>query len=224
MALSLNKIVSILSDRVGQPFNINLQNELKDIIIYKRADYTRQFLDNYPQERKQFLQSFLVEMEEIDEGECGVELACNFWRSKCELVIPIRSKTIIWDFVGAPDFSVSFGYLAPEFMRFQMASKYTGDLPKWFWENKKLSVRNEESIKFLGVRGILEDPRELNTCACSTDGSQECFDDDSPLPMAQDILNAIIRDTLNTELRNMFPQPAVVNVDKTEDATIPGGE
>lgn len=224
MALSLNKIVSILADRVGQPFNINLQNELKDIIIYKREDYTRQFLDNNPQERTLFVQPFLVEMEKIETIECDVELSCEWFRSKCELPPPIRSKFAVWDFVGAADFSDSYAFSNPEFMQFHTFSKYTPKRPKWFWQGSRIIVMNEESMKYVGVRGIPEDPRLLNSCACATDGSQTCFDDDSPLPMAGDILNAIIRDTLNVELRNMFPQPGVIHIDKVEDAVLTGGE
>jgi hypothetical protein len=223
MALSLNRIVSILSDRVGQPFNVNLQKELKDIIIYKRADYTRQFLDANPYQRQQFIQSFKVEVEEIESLECDIDLECHWFRSKCEIAQPIRSKSVIWDYVGSPDYAVGFGYMPPEFMRFHTASKYTSLNPKWFWQDNKLIIMNEESIKFVGVRGIPADPRTLVDCAC-VDDAQSCFDDDSDFPITEDILNAIIRDTLNVELRNIFPEPAVVQVDKKEDAVVANQE
>lgn len=225
MAISLNKMVSILSDRVGQPFNISLQNQLKDILIYKAADYTRQFLDANPFERKLFLQSFHVEMEEIEALDCDVELPCKWFRSKCELPQPIRSKTIIWDFVGAADFSTGYGYMEPELMKYHTSSRYTGLNPKWFWQNNKLIAMNEESMKYLGVRGILADPRLIESCSCSTDtAAQTCFNDDSSFPASDDIINAIMRDTFNVELRAMFPEPAVIQVDKTEDARVQGAE
>ncbi|UCD07715.1 MAG: hypothetical protein JSW41_01960 [Candidatus Aenigmatarchaeota archaeon] len=224
MALSLNKIISILSDRVGQPFNVNLQNELKDIIGYKRADYTRQFLDNNPFERKEFLQSFIVEVEETDTLDCDVDLECP-WFISCELPQPIRSKSTIWDYVGTADYSHSFGYLEPEYIKFHQASKYTAEKPKWFWQDNRIVITNIEKIKHIGVRGILSDPTSFEKCACSLDPDvQVCFDPDAPYPIAEDILNAVMRDILNVELRNMFPQPAVVNVDKVEDAAVPGGE
>ena len=221
MELSLNKIVSILSDRVGQPFNLNLQEELKDIVTYKSADYTRQFLDRNPLERRQFLVPFTIEMEETTKLDCDVELECPWFISTCELPQPIRSKSIIWDFVGAADYSVSYGYLEPEFISFHRSSRYTKNKPKWFWQGNKLIVTNIENLKHLGVRGILGDPRALNPCACTV-GSQTCFDDDSPFPMADDILNSIIRDILNVELRNIFPEPAIVETGKSE--TNPGQE
>jgi len=224
MALSINSIISILSDRVGQPFNINLQQELVDIITYKRADYTRQFLDRNPQQRKQFVQSFIVEVKKTDTLDCDVDLECPWFISKCEIAQPIRSKNTIWDFVGAADFSEAYGYLEPEFVKYHVQSRFTGNKPKWFWQDNRLVITNTENIAHIGVRGIPANPFDLNKCACASDGSETCFDNDAPFPMADDILNAIIRDTLNVELRNIFPQPATVNVDKTEDTQEAGSE
>ena len=93
-------------------------------------------------------------------------------------------------------------------------------------KKRKRLVMNEEEMKYLGVRGILADPRLVENCACNTDedADQVCFDDDSPFPASDDIINSIMRDTFNVELRNIFPEPAVVNVDKVEDNMVKGAE
>lgn len=221
-SLSLNQIVSILSDRVGQPFNINLQNELKDIVTYKRANYTQQILSKDPTQRAQFTQAFTAEMEEVKETDCKVSLECPWYRTVCELPQPLRVSGVIWDYVGAADFTYGYSYLAPEFIRFHTSSRYTGSKPKWFWQNNRIIVTNTTGIKVIGIRGIPADPRKMGTCLCQDTG--QCFDDDSPFPMIDDILNAIVRDTLNVELRNVFPQPATVVVDTKEDTTVAGSE
>lgn len=216
--ISLNTIISILSERVGQPFNVSFQSELKKIIHYKRANYTQQLLSKNPKQRRLFWQPLIVEMEEIEEYECGVDLECPIFRSVCDLPNPIRSVQTIFDYVGAADFTQGFGYMRPEHISSHIHNKYTSSQPKWFWEANKLIVLNLETIEKMGVRGVFYAPEEISKCVCD---EQYCFDPKDPYPISEDILNAVIRDTLNVELRNMFPQPSVVQVDNKEDIDIP---
>ena len=70
----------------------------------------------------------------------------------------------------------------------------------------------------MGVRGVFSAPEEISKCVCD---DNYCFNPDDPYPISQDILNSIVRDILNVELRNMFPQPSIVQVDNKEDIDIP---
>ena len=58
MKISLNEIVQILSDRVGQPFNRSLQEELKIIVNYKLSSFFKRLLEKNPGQRRFFLKDF----------------------------------------------------------------------------------------------------------------------------------------------------------------------
>lgn len=218
---SLNEIISLLADRVGQPFNVPLQEQLKVIVGYKRANYTQQFLEQHPDQRRFFWQSFTVDLERIPKGDCDElpALSCDVLRSKCKIPMPMRSSTTLFDFVGTPDWSHAFGFANPEFLKIFGHNRYTKNATKVMYVNEYMYVFNDLSLKKLAVRGVFADPYSVNSC-CSV-GSTPCITDDSPYPMAQDILNAVIRDVLNVELRNMFPQPGVVTVPEVKDSPNP---
>jgi hypothetical protein len=216
--ISLNEIVSALSDTVGQPFNIPLQEKLKVIVNYKRANYTQQSLEKHPEQRKFFQQSFTTELERIAKGDCEMpSVTCDVLRSKCEIPFPIRSSYSLFDFVGTPDWTVSFGEIKPEFNSLRSFNRFTKDLPKWSYINKKLYVFNDLTLKQIAVRTVFADPSSINSC-CSTG---TCYSDDAPYQIAPDLLNAIMRDILQVELRNQFPQPGVVEVPEIKDANNP---
>lgn len=218
--LSLLNIASVLAARVGQETNSALIEQLKFIFLYKERNYKQQFLEKHPEQRKFFQQSFTTELEKIEKGDCDfpMTIGCDILRSKCEIPLPIRSSFSMFDFVGVPDWTRAFAESTPEALEYYKHNKYTSKEPKWFFMNKKLYVFNNLSLKMIAVRSVFSDPTALNTC-CSN--PSQCFDDTKPFPTSQDIINAIMRDILNVELRNMFPQDGVVTVDKEDDTQQP---
>lgn len=212
--ISTEQILSVLSDTVGQPFSVPLQDKLKVIINYKRANYLQQSLEKHPEQRKFFQQTFTTDLERIAPGDCEIpNVTCDLLRTHCEVPFPIRSSWSMFDFVGTPDWSASYGEVKPEFNHLRKFNKYTGDLTKWAFINKKIYIFNNLKLKKLGIRGVFSDPYAVNQC-CS---SGRCFTDDMPFPMPTDLINAMIRDILQVELRVQFPQ-AMVEVPENKDA------
>jgi hypothetical protein len=190
------------------------------IIQYKKINYTQQFLEKHPDQRKFFLQSFTTDLEKIPKGDCDLPITgCDVLRTKCEIPEPIRSSYAMFDFVGTPDWMFGFGELNPEFLQFNQHSVYTSKNKKWFYWNKKIYIFNDLSLKKLAVRTVFADPFAVNGC-CS-DSTTTCFSGDDVYPVSQDLLNAIIRDILNVELRQLFPQPGITSVDATDDTVMP---
>jgi hypothetical protein len=220
MAISLNKIVGILSDRVGKPFNIPLQEELKEIIKYKRANYMQQFIEKHPEQRNFFTQQFVTKVDKVDSMNdmCGLSTPdCPLLETTCEVPQPLRNSYALFDYVGQPDFSQAYRYGAPEFNAVAKYNKYTSRTPSWYYSNDKIYVYNTLTTRSIGVRGIFTNPEEVNNC-CE---GPACFDDDASFPMPEDLLNSIVRDILNVELRNIFPMEyGEVTVDKDTPSTI----
>jgi hypothetical protein len=221
MLPSLNEIIGILSDRVGQPFNVPLQDELKVIVNYKRVNFTQQFLEKNPDQRRFFQQSFVTDMQKIPKGDCDEipGLTCDILRSKCKIPNPIRATYAMFDFVGAADWSVGWGETKPEYNNYNQHNPYTKNKTKWFYQNEYLYIFNDLSIKKVAIRGVFADPFSVNPC-CGA-GSAPCITDDTPYPVSADILNYIIKDILATELRSMFPQPGVIPVPETKNTEAP---
>src|SRR6478735_5643072 len=108
MRVSLNQIVSMLADRVGQPFNIPLQEELKLIVNYKRADWIQKIVDKHPEQRKYFLKDFSIELESVDKAQCPVDVDCDVLRTTQKIPLPVRTSYGLFDYVGDPDKSDSY--------------------------------------------------------------------------------------------------------------------
>tara|TARA_R100001086_G_scaffold240206_2_gene166106 strand:- start:87 stop:785 length:699 start_codon:yes stop_codon:yes gene_type:complete len=230
MAVSLNEMVGILSDRVGKPFSIPLQRELKVIMTYKRVAFMKRSLEKNPSQRRFYTQSFVVKLTEVDdyaaiEAACAAQNyspgnECKFMETNCEVPQPIRSSTILFDYVGTPNFRDGYAPAAPDFAEVMSHNKYTGTRPKWSYYDKKIKIYNNFNLKFIGVRGVFEYPEDINKCNCADSAPSLCYDDDQPFPAPQDLINDIMRDTLSVELRNMFPDMVgEVEMDKEEPIT-----
>lgn len=216
--ISLNEIISVLSDTVGQPFNVPLQEKLKVIINYKRANYLQQSLEKHPEQRRFFQQTFTTDLEKIAPGDCEIpNITCDILRTNCEIPFPIRSSWSMFDYVGTPDWMNSYGEVKPEFNNLRKFNRYTADLTKWAYINKKIYVFNNLKLKKLSVRSVFSDPYAVNQC-CST---ENCFDDNSPFPIPPDLLNAIIRDILQVELKMQFPEASAIPVPMVKDTDRP---
>jgi len=200
MKISLNELVDLLADRVGQPFNIPLQEELKVILNYKRADWLQKVIDKHPEQRKYFLKDFSAALERVDKAECPVEVACTVLRTVEEIPLPIRTSYGLFDYVGDPDKLDSYTYTTPEqlYWIIKFGSKWTPDRPKYFYVNKRIYVYNEDDLEYLGVRGIWPDARQLSPFKCS---GVACYTDDDQWEIPDDIINTIMQDVLKNELK-----------------------
>lgn len=221
MALSLNQIVGILSDRVGQPFNTALIEQLKVIVNYKRANYMKQLLERNPEQRKFFVQEFSVELEKADQSLCPSDpTGCFFLVSKVDVPTPVRGNTTLFDYVGTLDRLTPFTYYTPEYLEYNQFNRYTSIRPKYYYANNKLYILNNTDLLEVVVRGIFSDPRALESFICRDASGNlvttTCLTDDDPYPAPEDIIQAIIRDILQVELRNQFPEKEETRVDEPE--------
>lgn len=218
MKVSLNNIVQMLADRVGQPFSIPLQRELKLIVNYKRADWIQKIIDKHPEQRKYFLKHFTVELEEVDRAECPVNVDCTVLKTIQPIPLPIRTSYGLFDYVGDPDKLDGYTYTTPDQLTWILnyGSKYTKDRPKYFYSNGFIYVYNEDSLEYLGVGGIWPDQQQLNVFKCE---DVLCYTDDDQYDIPDDILNTMIQDILKNELKILLAtEQAEVTVDEQNKA------
>lgn len=190
----------MIADRVGQPFNVPLQEELKLIVNYKRADWLQKIVDKHPEQRKYFIKDFSVELESVDKAECPVEVGCEVLRTVFRIPLPIRTSYGLFDYVGDPDKADGYTYTTPEQLIWVLkyGSRYTKDRPKYFYVNGYVYIYNEDALEFLNIRGIWPDQRQLKDFKCN---DVPCYTDDDQYDIPDDIINTMIQDILKNELR-----------------------
>lgn len=208
MRISLNQMVELLSDMAGKPFDIPLQEELKVIFNYKRADYLQKIIDRHPEQRSYFLKDFSAELERVDKAECPVEVGCEILKTVYKVPIPIRTSYALFDYVGDPAKDDGYRYMAPEQIGIMSKySKYTGGRPSYFYVNGYVYIYGDLNLEYINVRGVFSDPRALHDFTCN---GQPCYTDNDQYDIPDDIINLMVQDTLKNELR------LLMEIDKTE--------
>jgi hypothetical protein len=226
MKVSLNDLVSILASRVGQPFNADLMEEMKVVLNYKRADFFKKTLEQHPEQRRYFYRDFSAELQTVDKAECPVDVDCDVLKTIYPVPTPLRTSLTLFDYVGAADKSDPYGYATPEDNAlYAKYNKYTGDRPKYFYVNGYIYVYNVDNIDYINIRGIFPDPRQLSRFKCTT---TPCYTDDDQYDIPYDLINAMMADTLRTELRSFAPnsvppKQGEVDPDKSDAKTEQGG-
>lgn len=190
----------MLADRVGQPFNRALQEELKLIVNYKRADWIQKVLDKHPEQRKYFLKDFSVELESVDKAECPVDTDCTILKTTEKIPIPVRTTYGLFDYVGDPDKSDAYAYTTPDQLYYilKYGAKYTRDKPRYFYVNGYVYIYNEDSLEYLNIRGLYPDQRQLAPFKCA---NEPCYTDNDQYDIPDDIINLMIQDILKNELK-----------------------
>lgn len=211
MKVSLNQLVQMLADTVGQPFNVPLQEELKVILNYKRADWFQKVIEAHPEQRKYYLKDISVELERVDRAECPVQLDCKVLRTVKKIPVPLRTSLTLFDYVGDPDKFDGYSYAAPEQVYWLAKySTYTASRPRYFYVNGYVYIYNEPELDYVNIRGIWPDQRQLNDFKCN---DVPCYTDDDQYDIPDDIINTMIQDVLKNELRVRFPQIGEVTMD-----------
>lgn len=214
MKVSLNQLVHLLSDFAKQPFSVPVQEELKVIMNYKRADWMQKVVEKYPEQRRYFLKDIAIDLIEVDQAECPVETDCTVKRTSKKIPLPLRSTYALFDYVGDPDKSDGYGYIQPEYVNIILKyAKHTSKRPKYFYTNGYIYIYNDPSLVYLGIRGVWPDQTQLNAFKCS---DSPCYTDDDQWDIPDDIINTMIQDVLRNEMRILIPgfNPEVTVDDK----------
>ncbi len=212
---SLNDIASSLANRVGQPFNVPLQREIKHIMRYKRATMIHQTLEKYPEQRALFMQEVLIPVALSNPSECSeltIPGKCKILKTTKTVPTPIRTGSVIFDYVGATSGRDSYGQWNTAYADYLKFNIYTKTRPKWYYINQKLFIFNESSDKFIMIRGVFDDVDSVNAC-----GDEKCFTDDLPFPVSGDLLDIMISSILQVELARISPVTEKVDIDNDDN-------
>lgn len=213
MGLSINKIVSILSERSGRTFDIPFQRQLSDQVDYWRSTILKRSLEKGALRRRHFLHSFTIELEQVPEIECPIQFGCVL-RSKSKIPKPIYSNNILFDFVGSADFYKPFKYADKHQIDKLIHSEYKSLGMYYTYTNGYLEFYGNSELKYVGIKSVIDNPKDLYEVQCN---NSSCYNDDSDYPLSLDLIQAVIEALLKTDLNIVKTEEEVPEVEVVQE-------
>tara|TARA_R110002126_G_scaffold68046_11_gene172169 strand:+ start:4409 stop:5104 length:696 start_codon:yes stop_codon:yes gene_type:complete len=195
MATTLNKIVYDVLETVQSHVNSNnsdidvrqvewLINNQRALLIRNEYNKPGRVIDH------NLIQDLgCVEVEMVDNSACP-EIStsgCYLLRTKCQIpnTIELHHKTAITR-VGSPDrMNDNYSFVPYDQAVYSGNGKFNKDSKFAFLLNNyvyiKVHSKKSAMLKYVNIRGIFEDPTELNTFTCCT--GETCYTSDSPYPI-----------------------------------------
>lgn len=200
MLISLNGLVDLASAMAGRPFDVPLQEQLKVIFNYKRADWMQKVLDKHPEQRRYFLKDIDIDLVDVDEVESLVSAGYTIKRTSLPIPLPLRTEETFFDFVGSPDKTNAFPYTKPDQLPsiLNYGSLYTKSKAKYYYANNYVYILNDNMATDIGISGLWLDQRQLMPFKKA---SNPAYTDDMQYDIADDIINTMIQDVIKSELR-----------------------
>lgn len=143
-----------------------------------------------------------VDIDWVDPSCCGLPSDCKVKRTKLLLPVSVRLPgNYGFSFVGKVDKTTSIPVVDTESIQYLTHAKYGRSMPRGFMIGNYMYFVGLETEEVVNIRGIFEDPEAVRFFS-SCDGSQ-CYDDDTPFPLAADLLQKIQQGIVGGKLRIM---------------------
>ena len=182
------------------------------MVIYWSDTILKQTLQKNPMDRRRYLQSFVVALEKVPEIECPIEYGCVL-RSTLELPKGIKSNNIVFDYVGDPDLRDAYSLMQEGVADYLSHSEFTGKRPRYTFRDGHIRIyattAAELEMEYIGIQMVTSDYKALKKFKCN--GDDDCFNDDVPLNLTNDIIQQTIQAIMSTELR-LLPRKNDVDV------------
>ena len=141
-----------------------------------------------------------IGLEKVDASKCcSLPISCAVYKT----VKPIP-KTIRYNFeeaishVGDVTGTGTIPFVHSSAIQFLPYDKYTKNKYKAYMIEDYLYVYNANGLQFINVRGIFEDPEELQNYDC---GDSMCYDNTNEFPIPMDMIQTITQGIMSGELQ-----------------------
>lgn len=219
---SLLQIASILAERASQKTSASFILEMKDLAVIKRARFLKNSLEKNSNIDRLYLNSFLVPVARVnpaDPCEENPDECDSLLRSTDLVPKPIRYAVHPFNYVGAPDGSIPFGWTTFGTEPKLKLLKPSGKKARHTYIDQYIWLFNENNLEYVRVEGVFPDPRLIAKFkACSSDSAtapKSCWNEEQDFFVEEDIAELIIKDTLANELRLIARnEPVTIKEDK----------
>jgi len=195
MTTTINQLSRMIIDKLNYYYSDLLNAEVKADIRSWLSKLLRQDVEKNGQSQE-YNHSFVVPLQRVDYADnCLVAVGCELLRTITEIPAPVRIKgDVQFKFVGTVDKRISFTYSEKEYLTYAATSKYTGKVPRYFYENKYIYAKTPTlKEKYLLIEGIFLDT-EILWSVCGTG----CFDEDYQVNIPEDMLAVIETEVMKT--------------------------
>lgn len=204
----------------------NLSNaQLAFIVDYYRAKLYKQREDRGTFNKQLFVQNLgEIELIQADKNECCDINQCIL-RTKFKVPKPMNENSIT--FVGLIN-GKPFQKTLHNKVILEMYDKWTGHLPKWYWQNGYIYLVNPPTrgIKFINIQGVFEKPllvNKFNTCKCEDENCSNAFDSfEFEYPMPMHYVDAVLKMIAETEFKILLSVPMDITNDGLDQVSMNG--
>lgn len=206
--IAMDLINAVRGGRSSDDEHISVQQAYWLVHQY-RARLIKQELDKGLEINNSFEQTIECEvLLEVDRSSCpAVLVGCTVKRTTNEIPHFVRTKKgDAISFIGSIDQQADIQIVTPHAARWNKYNTYTSKRPKAYQIGKYIYVDDQCGLERISIRGVFEDPTELETFGC--------YDADSEYPMPADLIPVLISEILRLEFGIL---PEAKNNDMSND-------
>ena len=198
--MTIKDLAVLVAEPLNRPLDQVFLDQIRDRVRYWRSRLLKNSLDKTPADRKFFIQSVTMKLEEVPASSCGLSLDCNVWRTIDKVPLSLRSNSILFDYVGSVDHGNPFKYVKRWELPFLLTNKYMPLVTSFYAYEDGRIISN---VPYITVEGIFDDPEEAMRLNCTT--GEGCNTEEIDYPISGDIAQLIVQSILNIDLKPQKP-------------------
>lgn len=196
---TIKELAVLIAEPLGRPLDSVFLAQMADRIKYWRSRLLKNTLDKTPADRKFFIQSVTLELEEVDAAACNIPLDCKVWRTKLPVPTPFRANSILFDYVGSVDHGNPFKYTKRWELPYFLANKYMPLVTSFYAYEDGYILSN---VPWIAIEAVFDDPEEAMKLNC---GSNSCDTTIIDYPIPGDIAQLIVQSIITVDLKPQKP-------------------
>lgn len=206
--MTLSQIAERIAYSLGQPLDFILLKNLEFSIVYWRAVLYRRDMERNGIS-SEFLQVVYFDLIKVDKADaCDFEIGCEFvLRTSVKVPKPLRWKQdVAFKFIGTAD-GKPFAQANFEEIRYICFNKYTSKEVRYVYANGYIYLFGDYGLlKKMRGEYVVADPRQISMVC------DECWNSSVDFPIAEDMIEAIVKGILSGEFKVQPEETGEVNV------------
>jgi hypothetical protein len=190
---TFNEIAVLVAEDQGRALDPVFLEQAKARAKYWYSRLRKNTLDKSPQDRKHYIQSVTLELEEVDAAACSLPLDCKVWRTKEKVPTPFQANNILFDYVGSVDHGNPFKYTKRWELPFLLANKYMVLVTSFYAYEDGYIISN---VPWITIEGVFDDPEQVAELSC---GGAACPDAEDTINIPGNLAQLIVQSILTID-------------------------
>ena len=184
---TLNQLATRVANHIGEPFNHELKERIKDSYRFYRAERIRQSIEKNGIDDSLKV-SYCADLELVDSGDdCLKVIGCEILRTVNKVVKPVRYKSDEpFTYVGAIDGTISYLYSDLASIGYMNYLPNIGQAIYYYYENDYIFIKGSNKVDRIRIQSV---PANLESLMTLCNG--DCWNDDMEYPIPEDMIESI---------------------------------